>query len=222
MPVVGRSRLFLSVLLAAVLVASPGLARDGGGESGGGHGGGESGGGHGGGESGGGHGGGGSDGGGSGSGSGGGEHGEGGGKSDGGGKGEGGGRGDGGGKSDGSGKSDDGKTSTDTAVEGDDGRSGSRTSDPEKGRAAPGGLAAFSAEDAAEARKALAEGRIMPLSDILALANRTAPGRVLEVELHHGFLDSWTYEVTMLGRDGRYSEILIEAREGRLIDTRRR
>lgn len=211
MPVVGRSRLFLSVLLAAVLVASPGLARDGGGESGGGQGGGESDGGHGGGESGGGHGGGGS-----GTGSGGGEHGEGGGKSDGGGKGEGGGRGDGGGKS------DDGKTSTDTAVEGDDGRSGSRTSDPEKGRAAPGGLAAFSAEDAAEARKALAEGRIMPLSDILALANRTAPGRVLEVELHHGFLDSWTYEVTMLGRDGRYSEILIEAREGRLIDTRRR
>lgn len=77
-------------------------------------------------------------------------------------------------------------------------------------------------EDARQARLALSAGRIRPLADILGVARGAAEGRVLDVALRREFFGSWTYRVTLLSRDGRYSDVSIDAGGGGVLDVRRR
>ena len=66
------------------------------------------------------------------------------------------------------------------------------------------------------AKKLLSEGRIRPLSEILAAVNSKVPGQMLEVELE---LENATYvyELKLLRPDGKVQEIEIDASTGDIL-----
>jgi uncharacterized membrane protein YkoI len=66
------------------------------------------------------------------------------------------------------------------------------------------------------ARRAVEEGRILPLRDILARAESSVPGQMVGVELEeeHGAM---VYEIKMVTTDGRVMTLLYDARTGELI-----
>jgi len=72
------------------------------------------------------------------------------------------------------------------------------------------------AGDHERARSLLEQGKIMSLSEIMKLTNTTIPGKILEVELEEkgGLI---VYEVEFLGEKGVVMEMLIDARDGRII-----
>lgn len=86
--------------------------------------------------------------------------------------------------------------------------------------AAAGGPAAAS-DDHERARRAVEEGRILPLRDILARAQADHAGQVLEVELEdeRGVL---VYEIKILSADGRVMKLYYDARTGALMKSRER
>jgi len=71
------------------------------------------------------------------------------------------------------------------------------------------------------ARQALAAGEILPLSVVLERIGRDHGGEVLEVELEHED-NRWTYEVKMLRRDGGINKLIVDARDGRLLEVKGR
>ena len=77
-----------------------------------------------------------------------------------------------------------------------------------------GGMAR--AGDHERARALLEEGKIMSLSEIMKQTSTTIPGKILEVELEEkgGLI---VYEVEFLGEKGVVMEMLIDARDGRII-----
>lgn len=77
-----------------------------------------------------------------------------------------------------------------------------------------GSLASAAApRDHERAREAQRRGEFVPLSGILADAERREPGRVLDVELE----DDDEYEVEILRADGRVVELEYDARSGRFL-----
>ncbi|MCL4716219.1 MAG: PepSY domain-containing protein [Hyphomonadaceae bacterium] len=82
--------------------------------------------------------------------------------------------------------------------------------------AAPLALADRRGGDHDEALRAVEAQRAMPLAAILQIAQRTAPGEVVEVELEQedGRL---IYEIKVLTRTGRVREIEIDARTGAVL-----
>ena len=64
------------------------------------------------------------------------------------------------------------------------------------------------------ARHAVEEGRILPLRDILADAQTTTPGELIEAELEdeHGQL---VYEIKILSPDGRLTKLHYDAQTGK-------
>lgn len=150
-----------------------------------------------------------------------------------GGKGEGGkGRGDGKGEGHGDGRGEgrgDGKGDGKSDGKSERSDDPSETREAETLRAAPavglqrsGLFTDLPEEDARQARLALSAGRIRPLADILGVARGAADGRVLDVALRRDFFGSWTYRVTLLSRDGRYSDVSIDAGGGDVLAVRRR
>ena len=89
--------------------------------------------------------------------------------------------------------------------------------------ASPAAAQAFPANDEAAAglpkrdhervREAVARGEMVPLSVILADAQRRHPGTVLDVELDDG-----EYEIEILGADGVIMELEYDARTGALLE----
>lgn len=71
------------------------------------------------------------------------------------------------------------------------------------------------------ARRALQEGRILPLKEILARAETAYPGQLLEAELEdeRGVL---VYEIKMLTGDGRVVTLYYDAATGELLKARGR
>ncbi len=69
------------------------------------------------------------------------------------------------------------------------------------------------------ARRAVEEGRILPLKEILARAEAGHPGQLLEAELdeEHGAL---IYELKILAKDGRVVKLLYDAETGELLKAR--
>ena len=67
------------------------------------------------------------------------------------------------------------------------------------------------------AHRAVAEGRIVPLSDALAAFTAGWPGEIVQVELedHDGRL---VYEARILGADGRRREITIDGKTLQAIE----
>ncbi|MBI2240861.1 MAG: PepSY domain-containing protein [Magnetospirillum gryphiswaldense] len=71
------------------------------------------------------------------------------------------------------------------------------------------------------ARRALEEGRILPLRDILNRAEAEVPGQMIEAELEdeHGQL---VYEIKVLGKDGRVVKLIYDAGSGQLLKKRQK
>lgn len=68
-------------------------------------------------------------------------------------------------------------------------------------------------------RRAVEDGRILPLTDILARAETAYPGQLIEAELEddHG---RPTYEIKMLSNDGRVMKLLYDARTGDILKSK--
>ncbi len=76
-------------------------------------------------------------------------------------------------------------------------------------------------QDHEVARRALAAGEILPLGAVLERIGREHRGEVLEVELEHED-EQWIYEVKMLRRDGGVNKLIVDARDGRLLEVKGR
>lgn len=74
------------------------------------------------------------------------------------------------------------------------------------------------AEDQAQVRRAVAEGRLRPLSDIMAEVQARHPGRVMDVELERERGGRYVYEIEMLGPDRRRFEVKVDGATGQLIE----
>ena len=71
-------------------------------------------------------------------------------------------------------------------------------------------------DDHVEARRLLQKGEILPLAQILEVAQRRVPGDVIEVELESE--DSgWEYKVKVLTPTGLVRKITVNARNGAVI-----
>ena len=86
---------------------------------------------------------------------------------------------------------------------------------------AVGAAAPASASDHDRARRAVEEGRILPLKEILARAQAVSPGQVIEAELEdEGGI--FIYEIKILTVDGRVMKLSYNAATGELLKTRSR
>lgn len=66
------------------------------------------------------------------------------------------------------------------------------------------------------ARRALREGRVLPLGDILSAVGRRIPGKVLDVDLAQtgtGYL----YHLKILGPDGGVTSVVVDGGSGRIL-----
>lgn len=66
------------------------------------------------------------------------------------------------------------------------------------------------------ARKALEQGKIMPLQQILQKISAEYPGQVLEVELEQE-KNTWIYEIKQLSKNGTISKLEVNASTGVVI-----
>lgn len=80
---------------------------------------------------------------------------------------------------------------------------------------------AGSRQDHEVARRALEAGEILSLRQVLSRIEREHRGEVLEVELEHED-QRWIYEVKMLRRDGGINKLLIDARDGSVLEIKGR
>jgi uncharacterized membrane protein YkoI len=71
------------------------------------------------------------------------------------------------------------------------------------------------------ARRAVEEGRILPLKDILARTEATYPGRLIEAELE-GDDGAPIYEIKVLTGDGRIVKLFYDARTGEPLKSEHR
>jgi uncharacterized membrane protein YkoI len=78
------------------------------------------------------------------------------------------------------------------------------------------GSATADDDDHLTARRALEEGRVLPLAEVLAAVKSKLPGKVIEVELEveDGIL---VYDLKMLTPDGRLKEIEVDAATGKIL-----
>lgn len=76
---------------------------------------------------------------------------------------------------------------------------------------------ALAEDDHERARRALARGEILPLTQILDVLAREAGGRVIEVEFDDDD-GRYVYEVEVISRDGRLLELTIDAATGVVIE----
>jgi uncharacterized membrane protein YkoI len=74
-----------------------------------------------------------------------------------------------------------------------------------------------SEEDHEIARSAVERGELLPLTKILAAAEREYPGRVLEVELERED-GRYLYEIEVLTKNGRVVELTYDGRTGELLE----
>lgn len=77
------------------------------------------------------------------------------------------------------------------------------------------------------ARQALESGQILPLRTVLERVERDYPGQVLDVELEREQGDGsarerWIYELKLLRSAGSLVKLKVDARDGRVIDSKER
>lgn len=71
-------------------------------------------------------------------------------------------------------------------------------------------------EDHETARKALEQGEILPLGQVLALIERDFQGDVVEIELERK-TGNWIYDIEIIDADGRVREVEIDAKSGDVL-----
>jgi uncharacterized membrane protein YkoI len=72
-------------------------------------------------------------------------------------------------------------------------------------------------DDHERARRALQAGEILPLTEILAVAEAARPGRVIELELERED-GRWIYELELVTPEGRLYELEIDAASGAVLE----
>lgn len=72
-------------------------------------------------------------------------------------------------------------------------------------------------DDQDRARLALEAGEILPLSEILAAAEKARPGRVIEVDLERDD-GRWIYELELVSPDGLVYEMEIDGASGAVLE----
>lgn len=77
-------------------------------------------------------------------------------------------------------------------------------------------------DDHDRARRAVEEGRILPLKDILALAESAYPGQLVEAELDDEDGGQIVYEIKILTRDGHVMKLRYDASNGELLKAKGR
>lgn len=77
-------------------------------------------------------------------------------------------------------------------------------------------------DDHDRARRAVEEGRILPLKEILAVAESAYPGQLIEAELEDEDGAMIIYKIKMLTRDGRVMKLMYDARTGELLKAKGR
>ena len=75
--------------------------------------------------------------------------------------------------------------------------------------------------DQYDARKALLEGKILPLTRILAIVEKRVKGPVTEVELENDD-NRFIYMVQVLSTDGHKVDLELDARTGEVLKSRKR
>ncbi len=75
---------------------------------------------------------------------------------------------------------------------------------------------------AEQAQQAASQGWVLSLNSILPSVVRAVPGRVLEVDLRQTRTGEWLYEFLVLTTDGRYREVMVDARRNHILQVRRR
>ena len=78
---------------------------------------------------------------------------------------------------------------------------------------------AIADSDQDRARRAVEQGLILPLRDILANAQQAHPGQVIKAELDDED-GSLVYELKVLTGDGRVLELIYDARTGALLKSK--
>ncbi|MBS0519513.1 MAG: PepSY domain-containing protein [Proteobacteria bacterium] len=89
------------------------------------------------------------------------------------------------------------------------------------GLAACGPALASDERDHDRARRAVEEGRMLPLRDIMARAQATYPGQVVEAELEDE-KQTPVYEIKIVTDSGRVVKLRYDARTGELLTTSER
>lgn len=75
------------------------------------------------------------------------------------------------------------------------------------------------ADDQASVRRAVEEGRLRPLTEIIALVQQHYPGRVVEVDLERRSGGRYIYEIEVLDANRRKLEIKVDGATGRILET---
>ncbi|MDR0234007.1 MAG: PepSY domain-containing protein [Zoogloeaceae bacterium] len=78
-------------------------------------------------------------------------------------------------------------------------------------------LPAWAESEHDKAREAVRAGEIMPLEEVLRHVEKTAPGRVLKVELDQKGR-RWVYKIKLLRNNGKLSKLYFDARDGTLLE----
>ncbi len=86
---------------------------------------------------------------------------------------------------------------------------------------APSGLAQASESDHEMARKALREGKVLPLRTVLEQAERDYQGQVLEVELDRDD-GMFIYEIKLLRTDGQLMKLKVNAANGQVLSIKQK
>jgi uncharacterized membrane protein YkoI len=77
-------------------------------------------------------------------------------------------------------------------------------------------IGAADQDDNERARRALEEGEVLPLREILEIVERETDGRIVEIEFE--FKDGgYVYEFEFIAPDGRLLEALVDAKTGQVI-----
>jgi len=71
-------------------------------------------------------------------------------------------------------------------------------------------------KDHEAARRALEQGRVLPLAEIRARVARRFPGEMIAVELERSG-GRYVYELKVIGADGRLREVYVDATTGEIL-----
>ena len=86
---------------------------------------------------------------------------------------------------------------------------------------APTGVAHADERDHELARRALREGKVLPLRTVLDQVERQFQGQVLKVEFEHDE-GRFIYEMRLLQANGQITKLKVDAVDGRVLSVRRK
>ena len=76
--------------------------------------------------------------------------------------------------------------------------------------------------DQDRAREAVARGSALSLGKVVPTVHAAAPGKILDVGLDRAAGGGWVYAFTVLGEDGRYRSVTVDAQRNRILEIRQR